>query len=1109
MMGTETAIGRDLRRLLEAGSVAGLTEPQLLERVARRDESAEAAFEAILTRHGPAVLACCRRVLADPAAAEDAFQATFLVLFRRAGSIRVNESLAPWLLHAARMAALKVRRGEIRRAERERRTARAESIAPVDDSSELRLLVSAEVDRLPGKYREPVRLCYFEGRTHDDAAAALGWPVGTVRGRLARARELLRRRLSRRGTGIAPASVAAALAGSAGAARAEVPRSLAETTIAAATRGAPVGAAVHAAAAAVARGLAAGARIKAAAAMLIVSLAVVAAGMDAMVQREDGPAHLQAAPRDQPAARPHFSVDRFGDPLPRGALARLGSIRFGHLGVVEGRVKRIFFAPDGQRLVTVGGSTRDDGQGPGEARVWDVASGHLLYALEADEAALSHDGATLFVAAPGFRAALEFATGRERTREKADPEEYPQLLAASADGTRLAAVVTQYHEKGKVLQKPRSALVIHDAGTLAERRRTAGDYLLTCGLAFSPDGKALALCGPNEDVEPTKRASIATRAGAVWLLDADTGTEHRRLEVEGFNIGSIAFSPDGKTIAAGVGDRTIRLYDSATGQERLPRLGQENAVPPPKKGTGAFIGFKGARAAACLAFSPDGALVASGPQGIGYFGGLTDMPGIDLWDVAAARRIRRLEGHPWGINALAFSPDGTTLASAGGEGIARLWDVATGDERDPRPVQQDRVVALAVSPVDGTIFTAGNGDGIALRWDPRDGRAIERLGVKPDMFESLAVSPDGRTVFIGVPDGPVLWDLENHREAHRLPRGDRSERYFHAAFSPDGRFVTSSSRVWDVATGRRVDAIARQNDYCTAAFTADSRRLIVVDQQATRILDFATGAEVSRPLPAQNLGAINAAISPDGRFVATGSIVKGRRPNPTGEAEDPAITIWELASGREVASLLGHRGVSSALAFSPDGRLLASVGGHFWARADRGLRVWDVATGKPLRWYKNHPGGGLKVAFLPDGRSIVTTGEDHTGLVWDVSDLADRLKPQPLDAKFLEGLWSDLAGDDARRAHRASWALSVAAAVPFLRDRLRPAETAGPATSPEVLRSLRAITALERVGDGPARAVLEDVARGHPDAPATRDAVDSLLRLSLQKIRSPVHAIAR
>ena len=124
MASIEAAVfGRDLRQLFDGRSVVGLSEAQLVDCIARRDESAESAFEAILKRHGPAVLACCRRVLGDRSAAEDAFQATFLVLHRRAGSIRVAESLAPWLLHVARMAALKARQGELRRLARTPRRA--------------------------------------------------------------------------------------------------------------------------------------------------------------------------------------------------------------------------------------------------------------------------------------------------------------------------------------------------------------------------------------------------------------------------------------------------------------------------------------------------------------------------------------------------------------------------------------------------------------------------------------------------------------------------------------------------------------------------------------------------------------------------------------------------------------------------------------------------------------------------------------------------------------------------------------------------------------------------------------------------------------------------
>ena len=153
----------------------------------------------------------------------------------------------------ARLAALKGRQGKARRLARERRGCADRKLTTAEClPSDLRLLVHDEVDRLPAKYREPVRLCYFEGRTHDDAAAALGWPVGTVRGRLARARDLLRTRLSRRRLGITPVALAAAMAAAADA-RAEVSQPLREATLAAAFRGAAVEAGVASLTAAVAR----------------------------------------------------------------------------------------------------------------------------------------------------------------------------------------------------------------------------------------------------------------------------------------------------------------------------------------------------------------------------------------------------------------------------------------------------------------------------------------------------------------------------------------------------------------------------------------------------------------------------------------------------------------------------------------------------------------------------------------------------------------------------------------------------------------------------------------------------------------------------------------
>ena len=189
--------------LFRRGTVSGLSEGQLLARfLGDRDE---VAFEAIVSRHGPMVLGVCRRLLDDPHDVEDAFQATFLVLVRRARSLRDRDLLANWLYGVALRIATRCRRDRTRRRMKEGIEVQ-DVAAPTDDTDlgELRSVIDVEVARLPGRFRAPIVLCYFEGLTHDQAAERLGCPVGTVRSRMAKARELLRTRLARRGFG--PAS---------------------------------------------------------------------------------------------------------------------------------------------------------------------------------------------------------------------------------------------------------------------------------------------------------------------------------------------------------------------------------------------------------------------------------------------------------------------------------------------------------------------------------------------------------------------------------------------------------------------------------------------------------------------------------------------------------------------------------------------------------------------------------------------------------------------------------------------------------------------------------------------------------------------------------------
>ncbi len=207
------AVLRQVHRLFQGGAVSGLTEGQLLDRfVADRDE---VAFGAIVARHGSMVLGVCRGVLVDPDDVEDAFQATFLILVRKARGLRDRDRLAPWLYGVARKVALRARADASRRRARERSVAGPDPGAAATSDSDLRELqamVREEVDRLPGNDRMAVVLCYLDGLTHQEAADRLGWPVGTVKGRLARARDRLRARLTRRGVALPVGALASALA---------------------------------------------------------------------------------------------------------------------------------------------------------------------------------------------------------------------------------------------------------------------------------------------------------------------------------------------------------------------------------------------------------------------------------------------------------------------------------------------------------------------------------------------------------------------------------------------------------------------------------------------------------------------------------------------------------------------------------------------------------------------------------------------------------------------------------------------------------------------------------------------------------------------------------
>jgi RNA polymerase sigma factor (sigma-70 family) len=215
--GRTSGVIRQIARVFQDGTLAGLSDREILGRFV--DVRDEAAFEALLARHGPMVLNVCRQILRDPDDAEDAFQTTFLALACKAATLRIGESLGPWLYTVANRVAARARADRRRRADRERSS---ESIPepepdPGDnpDREEIPRVVHEELGRLPERLRAPIVLCYMEGMTHDRAALQLRCPVGTVRSRLARARALLHARIARRGLATSTVALGAVLASNA------------------------------------------------------------------------------------------------------------------------------------------------------------------------------------------------------------------------------------------------------------------------------------------------------------------------------------------------------------------------------------------------------------------------------------------------------------------------------------------------------------------------------------------------------------------------------------------------------------------------------------------------------------------------------------------------------------------------------------------------------------------------------------------------------------------------------------------------------------------------------------------------------------------------------
>jgi RNA polymerase sigma factor (sigma-70 family) len=520
---------RHIRRVAVLGAAVERTDGDLLRSfVGRRDE---AAFEALVRRHGAMVRAVCLRVLNDLHDADDAFQATFLVLVRRAGAVERQESLASWLHGVALRVSWKARAGLASRRKHERQAVAMPAVEDDQDPvwRDLRPVLDEEIQRLPEPYRGLVVLCYLEGKSYTEAAGRLGCSRGTVSTRLTKARAMLRDQLLGRGLTLSAVALGLLLARHAAAAAVPAPLVLAAARMAGGT-------AVAAHVAAIADGvLKAMSMTRLKCALIFVVLAALGVGGGGVAwQRLYAEEARAAAPADEPY-----------------------DCRTAEVRVFEGhsdRVAWVCFSPDGKRTVSTSFDTT--------VRIWDVATGKELHCLtghadRSDCAVFSPDGKSLLSCSwDGTVRLWDVETGKELKRFGATgaPGIHITRLAFFPDGKRFLCVATDHH-----------ALQIRDVET--------GDVVKDFGnhdghiypVALSADGSQV--------LEATYDLSLPMR-----LWDVASGKLVREFKDHPQMFGGVALSPDGRLALSAGGDEPIRLWDTASGREVRELVGHRKGA---------------------------------------------------------------------------------------------------------------------------------------------------------------------------------------------------------------------------------------------------------------------------------------------------------------------------------------------------------------------------------------------------------------------------------------------------------------------------------------------------------------------------------------------------
>jgi WD40 repeat protein/tRNA A-37 threonylcarbamoyl transferase component Bud32 len=637
-------------------------------------------------------------------------------------------------------------------------------------------------------------------------------------------------------------------------------------------------------------------------------------------------------------------------------LRRLFQVR--QLATLKGHsngVLAVAFSPDGARVASAGAD--------GAVRVWDRRTLREALTLRghADQVtalAFSPDGKSLASGSADGEVRLWHAAGGQRLAAFQAHAGRVTGLAFDPAGRRLASTGEEPSQASRA-RPTVGELIIWDASTGKALVRRASQNLLTA-VAFSPDGKYLVAVGragvddeTASDLEndaalhPVFNPVNVTAFDPVTLTPGDTFKGQTQRAVLWT---SVAFSADGKWLAAGSAAGLVRVWEAATTREHFTQ-------PTPGQAGVCGLAFGG----------PDGRTLAAATTDNTVWG----------WYTRSGKFAFALRGHTRVVKAVACSPDGRCLASGGEDGTVKLWDLSRRDDDLTLRWPNQGVTSVAFSP-DGHYLASATRDKALKVWDAATGKWTLTLRRLPGVVNGLAFGPGGQLAG-ACGDGKVhVWDIPSGRERLCL----LGSAPLHAvAFGPGGQLASAARdgtiRVWEIPSGRQSLCLLGAAPAQAVAFSPDGTRLAAgCDDGSARVWDAATGQEL--PALHGHRGPVHAvAFSPDGRYLATAS-------------QDGAVWVWDASTGEQVRALRNHAGAVRSLAYSREGRL-ASAGD------DKAVRVWDPA-GRELLALRGHTEPLRALAFSPEGHRLASASDDGTIKIWDGAPLQrsqGRSSPRP------------------------------------------------------------------------------------------------------------------